>query len=141
MQGITQSHQRRVGFEVKRLISLVLSALLLFSLSACGASKPQNQSPPGNSPSATSSPTDTTGQGTNQPQGASSPTETTGQDTNQPQGDWVKNFEKQLYNGYHVTPSRYKYIGNGSWEVWVKEYDTGELPYVTVNQNTGNFHG
>ncbi|AEH52094.1 hypothetical protein B4098_1227 [Heyndrickxia coagulans] len=46
-----------------------------------------------------------------------------------------------MYKGYHVTPSRYKYIGNGNWEVWVKEVDTGENPYVTVNQKTGDFHG
>ncbi|NGY88637.1 hypothetical protein F6Y05_37230 [Bacillus megaterium] len=46
-----------------------------------------------------------------------------------------------MYAGYHVTPSRYKNIGSGYWEVWVKEADTGENGYVTVNQNTGNFHG
>lgn len=59
----------------------------------------------------------------------------------QPQGAWVKAFEQKLYAGYHATPNRYQYIGNGLWEVWVKEYNTGNLPYVTVNQYTGNFHG
>lgn len=68
---------------------------------------------------------------------SSSPT----QAVNRPQGAWVKSFEKILYKNYHVTPSRYVYIGKGYWEVWVKETDTGQYPYVTVNQYTGNFHG
>ena len=59
----------------------------------------------------------------------------------EPTGEWVETFEKKLYEAYHVTPSRYEYIGNGNWEVWVKETDTGDMPYVTVNQNTGDFHG
>lgn len=63
------------------------------------------------------------------------------QAVNQPNGAWVKTFKEELYKNYHVTPSRYKYIGNGNWEVWVKEIDTGVNPYVTVNQNTGDFHG
>lgn len=58
-----------------------------------------------------------------------------------PKGAWVKTFEEDLYKDYHATPTRYKYIGNGNWEVWVKEYDTGQNPYVTVNQYTGKFHG
>lgn len=61
--------------------------------------------------------------------------------TNRPSGAWVDAFEKKLYEGYHVTPSRYKNIGNGNWEVWVNEVNTGKNPYVTVNQNTGDFHG
>ncbi|MET1248425.1 hypothetical protein ABWW58_06530 [Sporolactobacillus sp. STCC-11] len=63
------------------------------------------------------------------------------QPASKPTGAWVKKFEQDLYKGYHVTPSRYKYIGNGLWEVWVKEYNTGQNPYVTVDQYTGNFHG
>lgn len=61
--------------------------------------------------------------------------------SSKPQGSWVQTFEKNLYQNYHVTPSRYVYIGKGYWEVWVKETDTGQYPYVTVNQYTGNFHG
>jgi len=68
-------------------------------------------------------------------------TDKSDQAVNRPNGAWVETFEKELYKGYHVTPSRYKSIGNGNWEVWVKEVDTGENPYVTVNQNTGDFHG
>jgi len=60
---------------------------------------------------------------------------------NHPSGAWVDKFEKGLYEGYHVTPIRYKSIGNGYWEVWVKETNIGDNTYVTVNQNTGDFHG
>ncbi|MGY3744461.1 hypothetical protein [Oenococcus kitaharae] len=60
---------------------------------------------------------------------------------NRPQGAWVVTFERNLYNGYKVTPKYYKYYGNGLWEVWVKEINTQDYPYVTVDQYTGNFHG
>lgn len=72
---------------------------------------------------------------------------TTGEEANRsqavdrPDGAWVDTFEKNLYDGYRATPSRYKYIGDGLWEVWVNEHPTGEQPYVTVNQHTGDFHG
>lgn len=72
---------------------------------------------------------------------SNSNTDKTNQAVNRPNGAWVTTFEKELYKGYHVTPSHYKYIGNGNWEVWVKEVNTGEYPYVTVNQKTGDFHG
>ncbi len=73
--------------------------------------------------------------------GTSSNGDTADQAIDRPEGAWVDTFEKELYETYHVTPSRYKSIGNGLWEVWVKEYDTGENPYVTVDQNSGDFHG
>lgn len=89
--------------------------------------------------------------GSNQPTNGSSsmPAGSTSKNTssvvdqavNTPPGAWVKTFEQNLYHGYHVTPSRYVYIGRGYWEVWVKEINTGQYPYVTVNQYTGNFHG
>lgn len=78
---------------------------------------------------------------TNTSSGMNSSVGTVSQTVNRPQGAWVKTFEKNLYHGYHVTPSRYVYIGRGYWEVWVKETNTGQYPYVTVNQYTGNFHG
>ncbi|NVY96426.1 hypothetical protein HU830_04470 [Lactobacillus sp. DCY120] len=55
--------------------------------------------------------------------------------------NWKANFEKSLKDNYNVTPSKYVNIGNGYWQVWVKEADTGAYPYITVNQNTGNCHG
>ncbi|KRM06375.1 hypothetical protein FC89_GL000512 [Liquorilactobacillus ghanensis DSM 18630] len=61
--------------------------------------------------------------------------------TTRPQGAWVITFEHNLYAGYKVTPKCYKYYGNGLWEVWVDEINTGNYPYVTVNQYNGNFHG
>jgi beta-lactamase class A len=134
-----------VVIEVRTFISTVLCALALVALSACGVSSrgsvTQNQSQPVETNPTTSPSTDAAGQATDQPKSPSSPTDTTGQVTNRPQGAWVDTFEQLLYKGYHVTPSRYLFIGNGRWEVWVKEYDTGELPYVTVDQNTGDFHG
>lgn len=104
----------------------------------------------GTASSDTSSSTSDTGQSSQSTQNSTSeetdstaPSQKTSanQVANRPQGAWVEKFEKGLYKGYHATPSRYKYVGHGLWEVWVKEYNTGEQPYVTVNQYTGNFHG
>lgn len=58
-----------------------------------------------------------------------------------PTGQWVETFKKKLYDNYQVTPSKFKFIGNNRWEVWVNEVDTGDNPYVTVDSSTGNFHG
>jgi hypothetical protein len=59
----------------------------------------------------------------------------------QPQGSWVKTFEDSLYNQYGQVPYKYVSIGNGDWEVWVQNYKNSEEPYVTVNENTGHYHG
>ncbi|URZ86662.1 hypothetical protein [Floricoccus penangensis] len=65
-----------------------------------------------------------------------------GTKVDRPNGDWVATFEKNLKDKYGATPKYYVYYGDGYWEVWVNEYDVGENnPYVTVNQNTGDFHG
>ncbi|GGL58371.1 hypothetical protein [Sporolactobacillus putidus] len=92
-----------------------------------------------NQPTSSRSSADSTSTSTNTI--SSSSAGTANQAENRPQGAWVKTFEQNLYRGYHVTPSRYVYFGNGLWGVWVKEINTGQYPYVTVNQYTGNFHG
>lgn len=69
--------------------------------------------------------------------------QSTGDSSNntEPTGEWVETFKKKLYDNYQVTPSKFKFIGNNRWEVWVNEIDTGDNPYVTVDSSTGNFHG
>lgn len=103
------------------------------SISSSSPNVPPTQSNESStSHSATSESTNTT----------SGQTTSTTQPIDKPTGPWVKKFEQELYKGYHATPSRYRYIGNGLWEVWVKEYNIGGgYPFVTVNQYTGNFHG
>jgi len=138
------------SLKLKILTVAILSAVLLISLSACGnsfgGSSAQNQSPsiPTKKFHYTSE-SDQSSTGTNQNSSTSikniRSTNKDNQAVNRPTGAWVDTFEKELYKGYRVTPSRYKNIGNGNWEVWVKEADTGNNPYVTVNQNTGDFHG
>ncbi|MCO7127498.1 hypothetical protein NIE88_17205 [Sporolactobacillus shoreicorticis] len=99
-----------------------------------------NESEMGHSSSTANTSTNDTGS-LNKANDSSTKTGIDNQTVSRPKGAWVQKFEKDLYNGYHVTPSRYKFIGNGRWEVWVKEQDTGQNPYVTVNQYTGDFHG
>ena len=57
------------------------------------------------------------------------------------QSDWKTNFEKELKESYNVTVKKYEDLGNGLYGVYVNEIDTGDMPYVTVDSQTGNFHG
>lgn len=55
--------------------------------------------------------------------------------------DWKIKFEQTLYENYKVTVKNYVDNGDDTYGVFVKEIDTGDQPYVTVNSVTGNFHG
>lgn len=62
-------------------------------------------------------------------------------DQTESSADWKINFEKELKESYKVTVKRYEDFGDGLYGVYVNEIETGELPYVTVDSKTGNFHG
>jgi hypothetical protein len=55
--------------------------------------------------------------------------------------EWQWDFERNLYEGYGVTVREYEDIGDGYYGVHVNEHDTGDLYYVTVDSETGDFHG
>ena len=57
------------------------------------------------------------------------------------QSDWKTTFEQELKESYNVTVKKYEDLGDGLYGVYVNEIDTGDMPYVTVNSQTGNFHG
>ncbi|MDQ6597723.1 hypothetical protein [Bacillus salipaludis] len=124
----------------KKFILGFLLAVSFVGISACSISSGGDNSNNYNTQSSTTDDPTENKEGTSN-KGTSSSTNKSDKAVNRPTGAWVDSFEKELYDGYHVTPSRYKNIGNGYWEVWVKEVDTGDNPYVTVNQNTGDFHG
>lgn len=54
--------------------------------------------------------------------------------------EWKVNFEKSLLENYQVTPSRYEDLGDGIYQVYVI-IDGKEVPYVTVDSKTGDYHG
>ncbi|MGG1397568.1 hypothetical protein ABE288_06990 [Bacillus salipaludis] len=124
----------------KKFIFGFLLAVSLVGMSACSISSADDNSNKNKTQSATTDHLTENKEGTLN-KGTSSSTKNSDKAINRPTGAWVDTFEKELYEGYHVRPSRYKNIGNGYWEVWVKEVDTGDNPYVTVNQSTGEFHG
>lgn len=55
--------------------------------------------------------------------------------------EWQIEFEQSLYDNYGVTVSEYEDIGDGYYGVYVNEHDTGDLYYVTVDSNTGDYSG
>ncbi len=55
--------------------------------------------------------------------------------------EWQLEFEQNLYDNYDVTVREYEDIGDGYYGVYVNEHDTGDQYYVTVDSETGDFHG
>lgn len=58
--------------------------------------------------------------------------------------EWQWEFERNLYEGYGVTVREYVDISDeyeGYYGVYVNEHDTGDQYYVTVDSETGDFHG
>lgn len=53
---------------------------------------------------------------------------------------WKVTFENSLYENYGYTPSRYEEIDTGIYTVYVM-IDDQEVPYVTVDSATGEYHG
>jgi len=55
--------------------------------------------------------------------------------------DWKTTFEKELKESYNVTIKKYQNLGNGLYCIYINTIDTGNMPYTTVDSQTGNFYG
>ena len=54
--------------------------------------------------------------------------------------EWKTTFEASLLENYGVVPDHYEDLGDGIYQVYV-EIDGKAVPYVTVDSNTGEYHG
>ncbi|WP_051624284.1 hypothetical protein [Clostridium akagii] len=54
--------------------------------------------------------------------------------------NWKELFEKTYYASYGKKISRYEYLGNDLYQVYVV-INGKEVPYVAVSSRTGNYHG
>lgn len=63
-----------------------------------------------------------------------------GTEESQLKAPWQVDFERSLFENYEQIPSRYEALGDGIYQVYVWIEDQ-EVPYVTVNSETGDYHG
>lgn len=126
----------------KTLMTAMLAAILLFTLTACSKTQP---------PAASIDPDSAAQQAERQSvpesyeeQAAPEPSEA---ETVPTSGDevsggetWKADFEKSLFENYGVIPEYYEDLGNGIFQVYV-EVGGKAVPYVTVDSATGDYHG
>ena len=128
----------------KTLVAVLLAAMMLLSLTACGTlpflgKSDQDTSVTGNTAGAVDV---TTSVDT-----SISPNENTIEDKDAPTNEdtaaddsWKAEFEKSLLDNYGVKPDHYEELENGVYQVYV-EIDGKIVPYVVVDSATGDYHG
>ena len=112
-------------------IIVVLTAVMVLSLSACG-----KLPTPDKSASSVSAGTQV------EPSNDAPADENPAADADTSANDeaWKKEFEKSLLENYGVTPDHYEDLGDGVYQVYV-EIDGKVVPYVAVDSATGDYHG
>ena len=114
-------------------IIVVLTAVMVLSLSACG----KLPTPDKNESSVSAG---TQVEPSNEGNTPANESSTEDADTSANDEAWKKEFEKSLLENYGVTPDHYEDLGDGVYQVYV-EIDGKVVPYVAVDSATGDYHG
>ena len=114
-------------------IIVVLTAVMVLSLTACGKSPALNKSE-------LSVSTDTQVESSNETEVPTDENPTADADNSANDEMWKTEFEKSLLENYGVTPDHYEDLGDGVYQVYV-EIDGRIVPYVAVDSATGDYHG
>ena len=114
-------------------IIVVLTAVMVLSLTACGKSPAPNKSE-------LSVSTDTQVESSNETEVPTDENHTADADNSANDEMWKTEFEKSLLENYGVTPDHYEDLGDGIYQVYV-EIDGKVIPYVAVDSATGDYHG
>lgn len=114
-------------------IIVVLTAVMVLSLTACGKSPAPNKSE-------LSVSTDTQVESSDEEEAPSNEDTPADADTSTNDEAWKTEFEKSLLENYGVTPDHYEDLGGGIYQVYVNI--NGQIvPYVAVDSATGDYHG
>ena len=113
-----------------KYIIVVLTAVMVLSLAACGKTSAPNKSE-------LSVSTDTQVEPSNEGDAPTNENPTAEADTSANDEAWKTEFEKSLLENYGVTPDHYEDLGDGVYQVYV-EIDGKVIPYVTVDSATGD---
>ena len=114
-------------------IIVVLAAVMVLSLSACG----KLPTPDKNESSVSAG---TQVEPSNEGNTPANESSTEDADTSANDEAWKKEFEKSLLENHGVTPDHYEDLGDGVYQVYV-EIDGKVVPYVAVDSATGDYHG
>ena len=114
-------------------IIVMLTAVMVLSLAACGKTPAPNKSE-------LSVSTDTQVEPSNEVDAPTDESPTADADTSANDEAWKTEFEKSLLENYGVTPDHYEDLGDGIYQVYV-EIDGRIVPYVAVDSTTGDYHG
>ena len=114
-------------------IIVMLTAVMVLSLAACGKTPAPNKSE-------LSVSTDTQVEPSNEVDAPTDDSPTADADTSANDEAWKTEFEKSLLENYGVTPDHYEDLGDGVYQVYV-EIDGRIVPYVAVDSTTGDYHG
>ena len=114
-------------------IIVVLTAVMVLSLAACGKTPARNKSE-------LSVSTDTQVESSNEVDAPTDESPAADADNSANDEMWKTEFEKSLLENYGVTPDHYEDLGDGVYQVYV-EIDGKIVPYVAVDSTTGDYHG
>lgn len=114
-------------------IIVMLTAVMVLSLAACGKTPAHNKSE-------LSVSTDTQVESSNEVDAPTDESPTADADNSANDEAWKTEFEKSLLENYGVAPDHYEDLGDGIYQVYV-EIDGKVIPYVTVDSATGDYHG
>lgn len=134
----------------KAYLAVILAAILLFTLTACGktqfpaasdtsdsAAQQTEQQNDAQTSADEVSPT----QGDEAPEDESAPTGAEEAPEEAPEEEpWKAALAEDLFEKYGVLPEYYGDLGNGIYQVYV-EVGGEVVPFVTVDSATGDYHG
>lgn len=127
-----RNYHTRIKMKYKSFI-LLLAAVMVLSLSACGKIPTPDKS-------ASSVSAGTQVEPSNEGDAPADENPAADADTSANDEAWKTEFEKSLLENYGVTPDHYEDLGDGVYQVYV-EIDGKVVPYVAVDSATGDYHG
>ena len=127
-----RNYHTRIKMKYKSFI-LLLAAVMVLSLSACGKLPTPDKS-------ASSVSAGTQVEPSNEGDAPADENPAADADTSANDEAWKTEFEKSLLENYGVTPDHYEDLGDGVYQVYV-EIDGKVVPYVAVDSATGDYQG
>lgn len=130
----------------KSFAAVILAAILLFTLAACGKTQPPAAS--GKLDSAAGQTEQQNDVETSANEDSSPHGDEVSEDESEPAGSgeaseeepWQAALAKDLFEKYGVLPEYYEDLGDGIYQVYV-EVGGEAVPFVTVDSATGDYHG
>ena len=130
----------------KAYLTVILAAILLFSLTACGKTQPPaapNEADSAAQQTGLQNDAEDSGDEASATDAEEAPADEsapTGAEEASEEEPWKAALAEDLFEKYGVLPEYYEDLGDGIYQVYVEV--GGEVgPFVTVDSSTGDYHG